>query len=103
MGAFSPPWPQTLLEPVEYEALLGVPGHQKAGKHQKSSILGKKAENPQLFAFYLKWVEFSDFSLFGVPGPSKRLHIPLVLEGLEAMGAKRHPFHKNGVDLIKFK
>ena len=79
MDAFSPPWPQTLIEPVEYEAFLGVPGHQKAENHQKSSFLGTKAENPHFFDFNLKWVEFIDFSLFGVPGPSKMLNILLVL------------------------
>ena len=89
MGAFSPPWPPTLLEPIEYEAFLGVPVPQKA-KTPKIIILCKKAGNLQLFAFYLKWVEFNDFSLFGVQGPSKRLHIPSVLEALEAMGANQN-------------
>ena len=76
--------------------------YPKKRKITKISILGKKAENPLISHFHLKWVEFNDFPPFGVQGPSKRLHIRLVLEGLEAMGAKRHPFHQNGVDLIKF-
>ena len=51
--------------------------------------------------FYIKMLIFGDFPLFGVQGPSKRLHIPLVLEGLEAMGAQGRPIHQNGVNLIK--
>ena len=82
-------------------SILEGPWTPKSEKSPKSAFLGKKAENPIIFAFHLKWVEFSDFSLFVVQGPSKRLHIPLVLEGFEAMGAKRHPFHQNGVNLIK--
>ena len=30
MCVLSRPWPQILIEHVEYEAFWGVPGHQKA-------------------------------------------------------------------------
>ena len=102
MGAFSPPWPPTLLGPIEYGAFWRVPGPQKAKKHYIPPILGNMRKFLDFQLFYPKMLIFGDFSLFGVQGPSKRLHIPLVLEGLEAMGAKGHPFHQNGVNLINF-
>ena len=47
MGAFSPPWPPTLLEPIEYEAFWRVPGPQKAESHQIPPILVKMAKGSQ--------------------------------------------------------
>ena len=102
MGAFSPPWPPTLLGPMEYGAFWRVPGPQKAKNHKIPPILGEMRKLWDSQPFYLKMLIFGDFSLFGVQGPSKILNIPLVLEGLEAMGVKRHPFHQNGVNLMKF-
>ncbi len=40
MGAFPPPWPPALLEPMEYGAFWGVPGPQKAKSREIPSILG---------------------------------------------------------------
>ena len=79
MGALAPPWPPTLIEPIEYGAFRRVPGPPKAENHQKSAFSCKGAENPHFSAFNLEWVEFRDFSLLGVQGPSERLNIPLVL------------------------
>ena len=102
MGAFSPPWPPTLLEPMEYGAFRWVPGPRKAKSREVPPILGEIRKDQHFRPFYMKMLIFGDFPLFGVQVPSKRLHIPLVLEGLEAMGAERHPFHQNGVNFIKF-
>ena len=102
MGALSPPWPPALLEPMEYGAFLWVPGPQKARSREIPPILGEIRKNVDFQHFYIKMLVFGDFPLFGVQGPSKRLNIPLVLEGLEAMGAQGRPIHQNGANFMIF-
>ena len=98
MGAFAPPWPPGLLKPVEYGAFWRVPGSQKEENHKIPAILGEILLFGDFQPFYLKRQGFGEFSLSGVPGPSKKLNVQQVLEGLEAMGEQRHPFHQNGVN-----
>ena len=101
MGTFAPPWPPGLLKPVEHGAFRRVPGSQKEENHKIPAILGKILLFRDFQPFYLKRQVFCDFSLFGVPGPSKRPNIQQVLEGLDAMGEQGRPFCQNGVNLFK--
>ena len=102
MDVFSPPWPPALLEPMEYGAFLWVPGSPKAKSREIPPILGEIRKDQHFRHFHMKMLIFCDFPFVGAQGPSKRLHIPFVLEGLAATGAQRYPFHQNGANLTKF-
>ena len=102
MVVFSPPWPPALLEPMEYGSFLWVPGLPKAKSRGIPPILSEIRRNQHLQPFYMQMLIFGDLPLCAVQGPSKRLHIRLVLEGLEAMGAQGRPIHQNGAHFTKF-
>ena len=71
MGTFSPPWPQALIEPMEYQAFWRVPGPQKAKSQQIPPILGKKRKWG-FSAFVPKMMMFWWFPAFWCPGTPEK-------------------------------
>ncbi len=71
MGAFPPPWPPALLEPMEYGAFWRVVGSQKAKSREIPPVLSEIRKNQHFQHFYRKMLIFSDFRFLGSRAPLK--------------------------------
>ena len=96
MGAFSPPWPQTLIEPVEYEAFWRVPGPQKAKSQLIPHILGKKRKWG-FYALLPKMMILVVFRFLVSRDPQKGFIFHRFDKGLRPWGRKGTHFTKMGL------